>query len=134
MAFDLSTLALSTGSFDLQLKHPATDELLFADAEKTLPVTISLFGTASKQWLDDSTAKQNGYIKRGKKLLNPEEVMAGLVETYTAISEKTANLDYQGRPVEGPDMFRALYSDPQYAWLKNQVDAAIGEVSNFLAH
>jgi hypothetical protein len=132
MAFDLNSLALSTGTFELQLRHPVSDELLFADEEKTQPVKISLYGTSSKQFRNASTANQNAYIKRGKKPLTAEGVQESRIELLVACSDKGINIQYQGNPIEDADSFRALYGDPQMEWVKDQCDAAIGEVSNFL--
>lgn len=133
MAFNLNSLAASTGAFELQLRHPVTDELLFADLEKTLPVSISLYGTSSKQFRSASTANQNAYIKRGKKPLTAEGVQESRIDLLVACSDKGINIEYQGQPVQGDVVFRALYSDPSFEWLKDQCDAAIGDVANFLA-
>jgi hypothetical protein len=130
MAFDLNSLA-QKDSFTLQLKHPVSDELLFADDEKTLPVEIVLFGTSSKQFRNASIANQNAYIKRGKKPLTAEGMQASRIDLLVACSDKGNNIEYHGRALEG-EVFRSLYSDPSFEWLKDQVDAAIGDVANFL--
>lgn len=132
MAFDLNSLALSTGTFELHLLHPITDEPLFADADKTEPVKISLYGTSSKQFRNASLANQNAYIKRGKKPLTAEGVQASRVDLLVACSDKAINLTYNGAAIDDASTFRSLYSDPQFEWLKDQCDAAIGEISNFL--
>lgn len=129
--FNLDSLALKD-TVSLQLKHPVTDELLFADAEQTEPVSIVLYGTSSKQYRNAITAMQNRALKRGKKAPTAEEVREESVRLLVACSEKAVNLSYKGAPLETPEAFRELYNDASFSWLKDQVDAALGEVSNFL--
>lgn len=129
--FNLDTLALKD-TVELQLKHPVTEELLFADAEQTKPVSIVLFGTSSKQYRNAVTAMQNRALKRGKKTPTAEEMREESVRLLVACSEKAVNLSYKGAPLDNAEAFRELYNDPSYSWLKEQVDAGLGDVSNFL--
>lgn len=131
MAFSLDTLAVKD-SFSLHLKHPVSEEALFADDAKTLPVEISLFGTSSKQFRTASLANQNAYIKRGKKPLTAEGMQQSRIDLLVACSDKGSNIEYHGRELNDAEVFRALYSDPSFEWLKDQVDAALGDVANFL--
>lgn len=129
--FNLDTLALKDTT-ELQLRHPVTDEPLFADKEQTKPVAISLFGTSSKQYRNAITAMQNRQLRRGKKAVSAETLREESISLLVACSDKAINLTYKGAPLDNEDAFRALYSDPAYSWLKDQVDTALGEVSNFL--
>jgi hypothetical protein len=131
MAFNLQDLA-KKDSFELHLRHPVTDELLFADEEKTQPVKIVLFGTSSKQYRNALTAMQNARLKRNKKQMSAEVMKEDSIDLLVACSDKTINLEYMGQdPVQG-EGFRALYSDDSFDWLKDQCDEAIGDAANFL--
>jgi len=129
--FDLNSLSLKD-TVELQLRHPVTDELLFADEEKTKPVAIVLYGTSSKQYRNAITAMQNRALKRGKKQPTAEAMREEGVELLVACSEKAINLSYKGAAVDNDAAFRELYSDPSFSWLKDQVDAGLGDTSNFL--
>jgi hypothetical protein len=129
--FNLDTLALKD-TVNLQLKHPVTDEPLFGDAEQTQPVEIVLFGTSSKQYRNAVTAMQSRALKRGKKQPTIEEMRNESINLLVACTEKAVNLSYKGEALDNAEAFRDLYSDPQFSWLKDQVDSALGDVSNFL--
>jgi len=131
MNFDLSSLALKDTT-NLQLRHPVSDELLWADKDEEKPVAISLYGTSSKQYRNAINAMQNRALKRGKKQPKAEEIREEGIELLVACSDKAVNLTHNGKAVETPESFRALYSDPAYSWLKEQVDAGLGDTSNFL--
>jgi hypothetical protein len=130
--FNLDTLALKD-TVELQLKHPVTDELLFADGDKAeKPVVIVLYGTSSKQYRNAITAMQSRALRRGKKAPTVEEMREESVRLLVACSERAVNLSYKGGAIETAETFRELYSDPAFSWLKDQVDAGLGDVSNFL--
>jgi hypothetical protein len=130
--FNLDTLSLKD-TVELQLRHPVTDELLFADEAKEKPVQIVIYGTSSKQYRNAVTAMQNRQLKRKQKTVSAEVMREESVELLVQCSEKAVNLSYKGKPVADADAFRELYSDPSFSWLKDQVDGALGDVSNFLA-
>lgn len=129
--FNLDSLALRDTT-ELQLVHPVTEELIFADREQTKPVSVILFGTSSKQYRNAISAMQNRQLRRGKKAATAELLREESVNLLVACSDKTLNLTYKDAPVDNEEAFRALYSDPAYSWLKDQVDAALGDVSRFL--
>lgn len=129
--FNLDSLSLKD-TVTLQLRHPVSDELLFADEDKKQPVSIVLYGTSSKQYRNAVTAMQNRALKRGKKQPTAEQMREESVELLVACSEKAINLSYKGEALDNDAAFRDLYSDPSFSWLKDQVDSALGDVSNFL--
>lgn len=129
--FNLDTLALKD-TVELQLKHPVSDEPLFADAKQEQPVTIILYGTSSKQYRNAVTAMQNRALRRGKKQATVEEMREESIKLLVACTEKAVNLSYKGAPLDNAEAFRELYSDASFSWLKDQVDTALGDVSNFL--
>lgn len=126
--FSLDSLALKDTT-ELQLVHPLTEEPLF-DGEK--PVAIVLYGTSSKQYRNAITAMQNRQLRRQKKAATAELLREESVNLLVACSAKALNFTYNDAPVDDAESFRALYSDPAFSWLKDQVDSALGDVSNFL--
>lgn len=131
--FDISKLSLKTTTTAVQLRHPVTDELLFADDEKSKPVTISVYGTASKEYRNAVSAMQNRQIKRGKKLASAEVIKEEGIELLVAVTDTSSNLEYNGKPVTTSAQFRDLYEDAAYSWLREQVDAAVGDTASFLS-
>lgn len=129
--FDLNTLAIKD-SLDLHLKHPVTEELLYADAEKTQPVTITLWSTSSKPYRAAINAMQNRALKRGNKTQTAEQVRDEGTNLLAACSQSSKNLAYNGESVNDTETFRQLYNDDKFSWLKGQVDSALGDVSNFI--
>jgi hypothetical protein len=133
--FDLNTLALKD-TLVLELLHPVTDEPLTvkaADGSES-PVTVTLWGTSSKQYRTAINAMQNRAMKRDqtKKKATPEELRKEGIELLTACSQTSANLALDGTPVTDEDTFRKLYGDARFTWLKDQVDTALANVSNFI--
>lgn len=131
MTFNLDTLALKETT-ELQLVHPVNEQPLFADKEQNKAVAVALYGTSSKQYRNAITAMQNRQLRRGKKTATAEQLREESVNLLVACSDKAINFTYNDAPVEDADAFRALYSDPAFSWLKDQVDAALGDPSNFL--
>ena len=132
--FDLNTLALND-TFTLQLSHPVTGDKLFADKEETQPVSITLYGTSSKQYRNAVAGMQNRQLRRtAKKEKATAEVMREeSVSLLVACAAGSNNLAYEGQAVVTDTNFRALFSDARFSWIKDQVDEALGDISNFLA-
>lgn len=133
MGLNLATLALKSDATFVHLRHPATDELLYADEAKKEPVGIYVYGTASKQYRNAITAMQNRTLKLGKNKTSVERMREEAVELLVAVTEKAANLEYNDEKLESAQDFRDLYSDAAFGWLKDQVDAALGDASAFLS-
>lgn len=126
--FDLSQLA-AKDTFTLQLRHPATDELL---ADKDGPVEVVIFGQSSKEYRNAVNAMQDRALKRGNKKLSAERMREENIELLVACTDKFNNLSLKGKPVSTVDDIRAVYSDDTYGWIRSQVDEAITDASNFL--
>lgn len=132
MALDLNALALKETT-EYQLRHPVTDELLFADEAKTQPVIAHLYGTASKQHRNKINALMNRSLKRDKKKATAEVQREEGIELLVACSESIENLTYQGQAIDNPAVFKALYEDAKFSWLRAQVDEVIGDTNSFLS-
>ena len=131
--FDLSALAFKE-TFALQLKHPVDDTLLWADDSQTKPVVINLYGKASKQYQRAVTAMQSRALRRQAKKTEatPEMLQSEALALLEACSESAENLVLDGKPVVTPADLRALYENPKFSWVKDQVDGNLSEASNFL--
>jgi hypothetical protein len=136
MTFEISSLALSEET-TVQLTHPVTDMPLFAPVGKgedpeSKPVQVTVKGEASQAYRKAVDAMMKKNAKRGKREATPDEMREQSVEFLTALSVKIDNMTLDGEPVDTPDAFRKLYSDPRYDWLKTQINTAIGDTASFL--
>lgn len=133
---DINNLALSSDTSFLHLKHPLTDEPLVDGKDedgKDKKVGIHLYGSASKQYRDAIRAMQNRQIKRGNKKATAAEITEEGVTLLVAVSDTADNLVVDGQKIGSPGSFRDLYENPKFSWLREQVDAAVGDISNFLS-
>jgi len=134
MSFDLNALAIQEqGITPLQLKHPATGDLLFADDAGTQPVTITISSTSSRAYRQAVAAMRNRALKRGKKIATAAEQEEEGIELLVACCITSDNLPYNGEAVKTESQFRALLSDVKMSWIRNQVDEYLGDVENFIA-
>jgi hypothetical protein len=131
MLFDLSQLAIPENA-EVQLKHPATNELLFADKDKTQIVGIELASKSSAEYREAIDALQKRYLARKGKPSTPEENKQESLDLLLAISIRGINFTYAGKELATSEDFEALYQDPKFYWVKDQVDEALGDVSSFL--
>jgi hypothetical protein len=127
--FRIDSLALTTDSVLVELRHPVTEELLKDEGKA---VGIWVYGTASEQYRNAVSAMQNRALKRQKGKATAEEMKEETIRLLVAVSEKGENLEYDGKPLKDAETFRSLYADPRFSWVKDQVDAAVGETANFL--
>lgn len=132
--FDISTLALKEDTFEMQFRHPATSELLFSDDEKTKKVSVNLYGTASKQYRNALRGMQDRQLKRNAKKEKPsseifkEEGLSLIVACIDGFN----NFAVGGKVPTTEADFRELLGNPQFSWIKDQIDEALGDTSNFL--
>lgn len=133
MSFNLNSLALHD-SFVLQLKHPVEGTPLFADEAETEAVSITLYGTSSKQYRNAVTAMQNRQLRRNakKERASAEDLKEESISLLVACSATSAFLSLDDKPVTDAATFRQLYSDARFSWVKDQVDEALADTSNFL--
>jgi hypothetical protein len=77
---------------------------------------------------------QNRQLRRNatKAKASAEVMREEAVELLVACSAGSKNLTLAGKEVSSEEDFRKLYSDSAYSWLREQVDAALGETANFL--
>lgn len=131
MAFNATSRSLKD-TFTLQLRDPGTDELLWADEAETEPVTVTVYGSASKQYRNAMNALMRKNTERKGKAPAPSVQQAEGIEFLVACSETTDNLEVDGIEVKSIADFTKLYTRPDLNWIKKQVDAAISDDSNFL--
>lgn len=129
-SFDLSSLDSAKAAekgFELVLRNPKTD------AE--LPGRIKLLGADSEVYRerarDFARARAARLNKLRKLSITPEELEAEGIELLVAVTVGWSGITRDGEEfVYSPDNARELYR--KYPWIREQVDAAVGDRANFL--
>lgn len=125
--FDLSQFETVDTSV-LTVQNPKGDDLLY-DGK---PVTISLYGPGSRQFvnakykLENASQARSIAMIRGKVSKNAaEETRQMQAEFYAAV---TASLD--NFPIEGGAL--ALYLNPKLSYITEQVEKFLSDTENFM--
>lgn len=132
MAFNLNKRS-TIDVFSLQLRDPDTDELLFEDAAKKKPITVDIYGPGSAAYKNAVLALQNRQLKRGKKVMTAELLREEGTELLAAaIAGSSGNIEYNGEIVKTKEQWVELLSDSSLEWLRDQINTAQNDLSNFL--
>lgn len=133
---DISTLAVDDTA-TIHLKSP-TGELLFADAERTKPVRVVIYGPGSKAFGLVEARQSARAVKRmqdndNKITVAPfEDRLRETAEDLAALTVRFENLTYSpAGKAEGVELFTAIYSDQKIGFIAKQVQKAVGEWGNF---
>jgi hypothetical protein len=125
--FDLSQFE-TTDTASLTVLNPKGDELL-VNGE---PVTITLYGPGSKQYvnakykLDNANQARSIAMLRGKTAKNAaEEMRQQQAEFYASITVSLDNF-----PIDGGAL--ALYMNPKLSYITDQVEKFISDTENFM--
>jgi hypothetical protein len=87
----------------------------------------SEFAVAERKKNSNRILQQNGRVKRTAEGIEGENT------AYLAKLSKRWNITMGGeKPEFSFEAVRALYADPKFSFIREQVDAAIGERANFL--
>lgn len=134
MAFNLNKAPTFKDTYVLQLKDAITGEPLFEDDKQQVPVTITLFGKSSMRYRNAVNAMQNRELRRRAKKdsATAEQMQKESTDLLVACSA-TSTLELDGELVDNKAAFEKLYSNTELSWIRDQVDAALGDDSNFLA-
>ena len=128
---DLTNLKTTEEGVKLQLRHPATDELLFADDKEKRPMQIELAGSDSKRF-----RKINAQLVRrmqGKKKQSTEDVENGVTEQLVGVTLSWSNIMMDGKELLfDVDTAKDLYNGQR--WIREQVAEFISDRSNFLTN
>ena len=117
----------------LHLIDPSTGLYMYADEEEKEPLTITLFGRASKEyraWMAQAVRKSE--TKEGKKKKSLEESLAENAEFLAKMSKDAQNFDMDGVALDSRDAFIKLYSNPKLLWIGEQVSEKLSELGNFI--
>lgn len=128
---DFNSLAMND-TFELHLRNPATEELLYKDEEKQKPCTITLYTKASKVYRNAVTRYQNTLLKQGRNVKQTaEKLREDSLELALTQTVAVKNIFIGDKEVKLEDL-REIYADPKFLWIREQIEEASEDVSNFL--
>lgn len=134
--FNIASIAIAATGV-LHLKN-AAGELLYADAEKKMPIRIHLHSPGSEAFAAVENRQSARAVKRiqdndGKVTVAPhEQRLADTAEDLAALTIKFENFRYEPAGDSfGPDLFRAVYGDPKLGFITKQVTKHLGDWSHF---
>lgn len=117
--------------FDVEL-YDIDGSQLFNDGDDT-PMTIGVIGADSDEAIKARRSATNRRIQAGARAKVTAEGMEAQDNGYLASLTKRWNITMGGtKPECTKAAALALYSNPQFAFIREQIDAAIGERANFL--
>lgn len=111
----------------------ANDELMYADAGKSLPICVNLYGPGSKPYAQAQAAQNNRIMdklkRKGKSDQNADQRAAESAEFLSDCTESFENLEYES--LTNRALAMAVYSDPSIGFIADQVAKHIGDWANF---
>jgi hypothetical protein len=116
--------------FDVELRGIDGTQLFNNDGS---PMTISVLGADSDTAVKARNAQANRRIQAGPRAKLTAEGLIADGHAYLAKLSQNWNVTMGGeKPPFSYDAVLALYSNPLFAFIVEQVDAAVAERSNFL--
>lgn len=139
MAFKLSSLKAKTSATPVVLTNPKTGEPILD--EKDQEVAAYVFGKASKKYRDFNDGRLKSALDKSKKAgkiaaqneLTVDKIRTETIDFAVAMTSHIANMEGEdGGALDNPEAIRAVYEDPEFYWVLEQVNAAIENDSNFI--
>lgn len=111
----------------------ADGELMYADAKQTKPMTVTLYGPASKPYAKAQAAQQNRMIdmikRKGKSEKTAEQKSKENAEFLADCTVSFENVELDA--LTGYDLALAVYSELTIGFIADQVAAHIVDWANF---
>jgi hypothetical protein len=129
---DIATLTLKTEPVRMVLQHPVTRAPLTDDAGNECALMV--VGMESERYIEADRKISNRKLRqleqRRKLTLTAEDVEAEALERLAATVVGIEHVVYDGKPLEySQDAVRTLLALP---WLREQLDAFVGDRANFM--
>ena len=109
------------------------DELMYADDDKSMPITLKLYGPGSKEYASAQARQSNRLMdklkRKGKSDQTAEQRASENAEFLADCTHSYENLEYGD--LTGRDMLVAIYSDQSIGFIADQVAKHINDWANF---
>jgi hypothetical protein len=134
--FDITTQSVQDTA-TIHIKN-AAGEPLYADAERTKPVQIVIYGPGSKAFGAAEARQSARAVKRMNdnelKLSTQthEEKLKETAEDLASVTVSFVNFAYPpAKGAEGRELFEAVYRDPKLGFIVKQLNKAVADWGNF---
>jgi hypothetical protein len=111
----------------------ASDELMYADPEKTKAIAVVLYGPGSRQYAKAQSQQNNRMLdklkRKGKSDQTPEQKQEEQATFLAACTQGFENLAYDD--LEGDSLAKAVYGDVSIGFISDQVGKFLGDWGNF---
>lgn len=133
--FDIASLAVADTA-TIHLKS-ATGEPLYADAERTKPIRITIYSPGTKAFSTLETKQSARFVQRSKandgamSVITSEERIRDTAEDLATITASFENFTYGDGSLQGQALFEAVYADPKLGFIPKQVVKVLGDWGAF---
>jgi hypothetical protein len=125
----LDTVAAASEGAVMPVRHPVTKVAL--KTEKGEAVTLTVTGSDSKEFRDQERALINKRINAGQRTANADDIYSEATAVLASCVKAWANIELDGKKLDcTPANVKTVLT--RFPWLREQVDAFVGDRANFL--
>lgn len=130
---DLSNLAISQDGFKVFLTHPVTGEFLFCDSKEPKQMYIEIRSQDSEEFRR-ATSKMLRKSQNDKGRVKEIDLDVTWRDSAELLSSITTGcyLFIDGKVIKDAANISDVYCDNRFKWIKEQVERASAERSNFI--
>ena len=132
--FDISALETSDTGF-VHLKNPSTEEpIVLGSGDDAKPVGITVHAPGTKAYVAAEDRRTNRQMLRNRrtKKITAENLREDNQLFFADVTVSFDNLSFKpAGEVTGKDLFSALYGDPKFGWVTDQVNAFLNDWGSF---
>jgi len=131
---DLSNLEISQESFKVELTHPETGEVLMCDSKKPQVMYVSILSQDNAEYrrATSKALRKNQNDKGRKQDIDLDKTWDTSAEILASVTTD-CYLFMGGEVVPfSKEKMLEIYSDNRFKWIKEQVENASAERSNFI--
>lgn len=133
MSFDIFNASIAIEeTAEMVLSHPVTGMDLYADNDESKLIKFTLIGTSNPKHRKAIEALKRAQNKRGKREPTLEESREDSINFLVALSVKVDNMNYNGKEINSPEVFKELYSNEKLSWVRDQVSTFLSVSENFI--
>ena len=131
----LAALALAVDKPQrVEILNPITREPMIDDEKRSAYIEVHSPDSEPARKAERKALDRRMAV-RGRTKITSAELEAERIGYFAAITTGWHLVDFQGKAIDvefSPETARELYSSGEFAWIRDQVDAFIGDRANFM--